>query len=349
MVFTATELSQAQEASPPPYSQSLPLEQILRTGVARQRCEPTCASSCHCRHSSNLCGPAQSAPVLLPSILTPGSHLVPPTPPTFLQLLSTHSASQKIWALEMIGGQADGPTVFLQVSVGLGHRLVAPGSLLGPSVWLKSLALPSPWGKPPGRTGVLSLPPSIVLPGDDLALLQPSPPSHTVQTPSAPWVPAGGHTSRPVAHGQLCPRSHRPRPCKRPLLNCSQDTGAQQAHFPEGKSKSFVGTVRPAKLQSLRPCPPHRPAICLGSQVGSHLHRCPVRTRSRGSSGPWERQTIPARVCVCCLCACDLGPVRAPLETAAVPWPQVRHLECGQPGGRTNDRRRGSSGLAPAP
>lgn len=186
--------------------------------------------------------------------------------------------------------------MFLQVS-GSWPQLVDLGSLLGSSVWLESPALPFPWGKPPGWTGVSSPPPTVP-PGDDLALLRPSPPLHTVQTPSAPWVPAGGHTSCLVAHGQLCPRSHRPRPCKRPLLNCSQGMGSQGAHFPKGKSESFVGTVHPAKPQSLSPCPPHCPAICLGSQVGSHLHRCPVGTRSRGSRGPWERRTMPARVCV---------------------------------------------------
>lgn len=58
LVSTATELPRAQ-ASSAPYSESLPLEQILGTGGAGQRCEPTSASSCQCRHPSNLCSPAQ--------------------------------------------------------------------------------------------------------------------------------------------------------------------------------------------------------------------------------------------------------------------------------------------------
>lgn len=97
LVSIATELPPAQEASSPPYSESLPLEQILRTGGAGQRCEPS-ASSCHCRHPSNLCGPAQPTLFLLPSILTPGSHLQPPTPPTFLQPLHSLCITEDLGA-----------------------------------------------------------------------------------------------------------------------------------------------------------------------------------------------------------------------------------------------------------
>lgn len=118
--------------------------------------------------------------------------------------------------------------------------------------------------------------------------------------------------------------------------------GDKASPFPQGQKQVLCqGTARPAKLQSLSPCPPRRPAICLGSQVGVICTGALWGPGHAGAAGPGKDG--PSRTCVrvVCVSACDPGPARAPLETAAVPWPQVRHLECGQPGGRTNDRRRG--------
>ena len=135
--------------SPPPYSELPPLEQILRTGGAGQRCESTSAFPCHWQHPSKPLHPAPHSPAqparpLLPSVLTPSSHLQPPNPP-HLSPASLHSlcVTKNLGAGNgrRTGRQTDGQLCVRRFPVASKPGpFFSPGS---PQGWAGPLVLPS--------------------------------------------------------------------------------------------------------------------------------------------------------------------------------------------------------------
>ena len=256
----------------------------------------------------------------------------------------------------MVGGQAD-RQMDSCVSVG--------------SLWPASPALSFPREALKAGLDLSSCPPRTVLPTARSPHTPRAGPPHDAQVPT-PLEPhsqgalgnKGRHTSRcPVARGPLCPTSHAPSRLSAPTAELQAGHGDDACPFPQGRKQALVKAPEGSTLCTQpSPSPPHAPctrAICLCSQVGSNLHRCPVGTRSHGSSRPWERWTVPPRVCVCvCVYVCLHVTLAQPEpgwkhqlspDPRCTTWSSASQEERVTEGGGGEGPSSGSSGLAPAP
>lgn len=153
------------------------------------------------------CSLARPTLFLLPSILTPVSHLQPPTPPTFLQPLHSLCITEDLGA----GNERQTGSLTNCVSAGLCGSWPQAG---GPGVFVWALCGWKGWPSLSlGKTSRLdwSLVPACQHCAAESRVTTwrcfSPPPPHTSTDTQSTLGPARGHTSRLVAHGQLCPRS----------------------------------------------------------------------------------------------------------------------------------------------